>query len=58
VDAKYWYQYKFRGLSIGCQPDDFVDHDGSIGKFGAISYARPLTEKEVKEFELEPASGD
>jgi hypothetical protein len=44
---RQWYKYKFRGLSIGCQPDDFVSHDVQIGKFGAVAYDRELTEEEI-----------
>jgi hypothetical protein len=50
----YWYKYRLRGLSPGCQPDDFIDHDGSVGKFGAVAYDRELTRKEVEGYELEP----
>jgi hypothetical protein len=51
---RHWYKYKFRGHSIGCQPDDFVSHDVQIGKFGAVAYDRELTEEEIQAYELEP----
>jgi hypothetical protein len=51
---RHWYKYKFPGLSIGCQPNDFVSHDRLIGRFGAVAYDRELSEKEMKQYELEP----
>ncbi|MGG3987480.1 Rho termination factor N-terminal domain-containing protein [Bacillus smithii] len=50
----YWYQYRLRGLSPGCQPDDFIKVDHSKGRFGIIAYNRPLTQKELNEYELLP----
>lgn len=49
---KYWYTYRLRGFSIGCQPKGFVDSDETVGRFGAIAYDRPLTEAECYEYEL------
>jgi hypothetical protein len=51
---RHWYKYKFRGLSIGYQPKDFVSYDMQIGKFGAVTYDRELTEEEIQAYELEP----
>lgn len=51
---KYWYEYRLRGLSLGCQPKGFVDSDEDWGKFGAIAYDRPLTEQELVDYELTP----
>lgn len=49
---KYWYEYRLRGLSLGAQPKGFVDSDDIYGRFGAVAYDRPLTEKEVNDYEL------
>jgi hypothetical protein len=53
---KYWYKYKHRGFSLGCQPKGFVDTDNGqfAGRFGAVAYDRELTAEEVNEYELEP----
>lgn len=48
----YWYEYIHRGLSLGCQPKGFVDHDESKGKFGWVAYDRELTDKEMSDYEL------
>jgi hypothetical protein len=50
----YWYEYKFRGCSPGCQPGGFSEVDNSWGRFGAVAYARPLTETEINDYELIP----
>lgn len=49
----YWYTYRLRGFSLGCQPKDFAWQDSSIGKFGAIIYERELTKKEMSDYELD-----
>jgi hypothetical protein len=49
----FWYAYRLRGFSLGCQPKDFVAQDESIGNFGGVAYHRPLTKKELDEFELD-----
>jgi hypothetical protein len=49
----FWYAYRLRGFSLGCQPKDFVAQDEGIGNFGGVSYHRPLTKKELDEFELD-----
>lgn len=49
----YWYTYRLRGFSLGCQPKDFAWQDSSIGKFGAIIYERELTKKEISDYELD-----
>ncbi|MGH0831291.1 hypothetical protein ACQVTX_23735 [Bacillus pretiosus] len=49
----YWYTYRLRGFSLGCQPKDFAWQDSSIGRFGAIIYERELTEKEISDYELD-----
>lgn len=49
---KYWYKYRLRGFSLGCQPKDFVEVDHEHGKWGAVAYNRPLTDKEISDHEL------
>jgi hypothetical protein len=54
MTKRHWYKYKFRGLSVGCQPKDFVSYDMLIGKFGAMAYEWELTEEEeTRKYELE-----
>lgn len=48
----FWYEYLYRGCSIGAQPKGFVETDESVGKFGAVAYDRELTEYEIESFEL------
>ncbi|MGP0689888.1 hypothetical protein ACW5UC_25435 [Priestia aryabhattai] len=48
----YWYTYRHRGFSLGSQPKDFIRHDGSVSKFGATAYRRPLTHDELVEYEM------
>lgn len=48
----FWYEYRLRGPSPGCQPAGFVALDESKGKHGIVAYDRPLTEKELAEYEL------
>jgi hypothetical protein len=50
----YWYAYRLRGFSLGCQPKGHIKHDNSIGKHGIIAYNRELTENELMEYELLP----
>src|SRR5699024_8997297 len=50
----HWYEYKFRGYSLGCQPKNPVAVDHDHGRFGAVAYKEPLTDKQIKEFELIP----
>lgn len=54
----YWYAYRFRGFSPFCQPKGFIKHIDHIGRYGIIGYNRPLTEKEINEYELIPYNGD
>lgn len=46
------YTYKLRGLSIGCQPDDFVGWKQEEHRFETLYYDRKLSDKEVTEHEL------
>jgi hypothetical protein len=48
----YWYELLYRPLSIGGQPKGFIDHDHTKGRHGIVAYNRPLTEKEINEYEL------
>ncbi|WP_235190051.1 hypothetical protein [Bacillus gaemokensis] len=48
----YWYEYRLRGFSLGCQPKDFVDVNHEHGRFGAVAYNRELTDEEVERYEL------
>lgn len=50
----YWYEYKFRGFSPGCQPNDFIEWDDEYGRLGAVAYRRKLTPKELEDYELHP----
>jgi hypothetical protein len=50
----YWYSYKFRGFSIGCQPKDHITWNDDIGKHGIVAYDRPLTDTEQSDYELIP----
>ncbi|PLR99932.1 hypothetical protein CVD19_00730 [Bacillus sp. T33-2] len=48
----YWYEYKLRGFSPGCQPKGYIQHDESKGKWGIIAYNRLLTEAELEDYDL------
>ena len=50
----YWYEYRLRGYSLGCQPKGVVMVDHDHGKYGAIAYKEPLTQKQIDEYELNP----
>lgn len=50
----YWYEYRFRGFSLGCQPSGYIEVDHEHGRFGAIAYENPLTDDQIKEYELNP----
>lgn len=47
-----WYEFIHRGLSPGCQPKGFIQHDENKGRFGWIAYDRKLTDKEMSSCEL------
>ena len=52
----YKYGMRLRGFSIGCQPKDgFVERlDDETGKYHDILlYDRPLTKKELSDYELD-----
>ena len=48
----FWYELKFRGISPGCQPKDFIESDNNKGKFGIVGYNRKLTENELETYEM------
>lgn len=54
VHGYFWYEYKHRGYSPGCQPKGVVAVDHDHGKFGAVAYKEALTEKQIQEYELIP----
>ena len=55
----YWYTYRLRGFSIGCQPKDFKQIDYNYkGKFEAVAYDRELTDEEISEYELIKIRGE
>ncbi|HHB2481370.1 TPA: hypothetical protein ACORDH_002821 [Bacillus cereus] len=49
---KYWYEYRLRGCSLGAQPKGFIEVNHEHGKWGAVAYDRPLTQKELIDYEL------
>lgn len=52
----YKYGMKLRGFSIGCQPmDGFVERqDDTSGRYWDILvYNRPLTDRELRDYDLE-----
>ena len=55
--AGYKYFMNHRPLSIGTVPNGFIEFDenDSCGRYGAVYYSRPLTDQEVKDYELVPA---
>lgn len=53
---RYKYGMRLRGFSIGCQPMNGLDHreDDTSGKYHDILvYNRPLTDKEISDYELD-----
>lgn len=42
-----------RPVGLGCQPNGFVKLDDRKGKWGIVAYERPLTEKELNDYEME-----
>jgi hypothetical protein len=50
----YWYEYRLRGFSLGCQPKGHIQVDHSKGRHGIIAYDRQLEENEINEYELKP----
>lgn len=54
----YWYEMWKRPVDIGCQPKGFVDFDNDKGRHGIVSYDRPLTEKELNDYDMRVWKGD
>ncbi|AZV43690.1 hypothetical protein BAOM_3081 [Peribacillus asahii] len=50
----FWYAYRLRGFSPFCQPKGHIKVDQTIGRYGIIAYARPLTDNELEEYDLVP----
>ncbi len=50
----YWYEYRLRGYSIGCQPKGHIEVNESIGRYGIIAYNRLLTDNEINNYDLQP----
>lgn len=48
----YWYELTSRGISLGCQPDGFIDKDFNYGKYGAVAYDTLLSKKAIISYEL------
>ena len=48
----YWYEYRLRPFGIGCQPHGHVEYNAEYGYWGKVAYDRPLTEKEINDYEL------
>lgn len=56
----YYYGMRLRGFSIGCQPKEgFIERqDDETGKYHDILiYNRPLTDKELADYELDYLGG-
>ena len=46
-----------RPIDTGCQPIGFVDMKEDQGRYGLVAYTRPLTQKELEEFEMQTWCG-
>ena len=60
IESEYRYGMRLRGFSPGCQPKEgFIDRqDDDTGKYHDILiYNRPLTEKELADYELDYLGG-
>ena len=58
---KYKYRMRLRGFSIGCQPMDGLirrENDGTNKYHDILIYDRELSEKEIKNFELDFISSE
>lgn len=58
---EYRYGMRLRGFSIGCQPVQGLDHaeDDPTGRYyNILVYNRPLTEQEIKDYELDEVKGE
>jgi hypothetical protein len=50
----YWYEFRLRGFSLGCQPKGHKEVIHDKGRWGIISYDRQLEENELFEYDLQP----
>lgn len=54
---KYWYGMRLRPFGIGCQPKGFTDWKDADkwkdGYWSYVCYDRPLTEAEMKNYDLD-----
>ena len=48
----YWYEFRLRGFSLGCQPKGWINRDESQGRWGIIAYDRELTASECEDYDL------
>lgn len=48
----FWYEFRLRGFSLGCQPKGHIEVDHNKGRWGIIAYDRELTENEKYEYDL------
>ena len=62
---RFHYGMNNRPLSIGAQPKGFIvgswrkpQAEKAMFRWGVIAYPRPLTEKEIYDFELTPFDGE
>ena len=52
TNTLYWYEMLHRPVDMGCQPKGFVETKDDQGRFGLVAYSRPLTEKELDQYEM------
>ena len=50
----YWYEFRLRGFSLGCQPSGHIKVNHNSGRWGIIAYNRPLTADELFDYDLQP----
>ena len=52
---RYFYGMRLRGYSPGCQPKGVVERldDGSGKYWDILVYSRPLTDRELRDYELD-----
>lgn len=48
----YWYEFRLRGFSLGCQPNGWIDRNENMGRWGIIAYDRELSVSECYEYDL------
>lgn len=48
----YWYEMYMRPMGPGCQPKGIVEFEEGKGRWGLVAYERPLTEKELSDYEM------